>query len=87
MKTIYLDNNATTKVADEVLEVMLPYFTQLYGNPSVCIPSAVRSARESVTREQVAALLGALPEKLSLPAAARGKRQCRHSLPLLTKAR
>ena len=34
MKTVYMDNNATTKVADEVLEEMLPYFGQYYGNPS-----------------------------------------------------
>jgi cysteine desulfurase len=65
MKTIYLDNNATTKVADEVLEAMLPYFTQLYGNPSSMhtfggqVGQRIRDARE-----QVAALLGASPEEI-----------------------
>ena len=65
MKTIYLDNNATTKVADEVLEAMLPYFTQLYGNPSSMhafggqVGQRIRDARE-----QVAALLGASSEEI-----------------------
>jgi cysteine desulfurase len=65
MKTIYLDNNATTKVADEVLEGMLPYFTQLYGNPSSMhtfggqVGQRIRDARE-----QVAALLGASPDEI-----------------------
>jgi cysteine desulfurase len=65
MKTIYLDNNATTKVADEVMEAMLPYFNQLYGNPSSMhtfggqVGQKIRAARE-----QVAALLGTLPEEI-----------------------
>jgi cysteine desulfurase len=57
---IYLDNNATTKVDPEVVEAMLPYLTEYYGNPSSMhtfggqVAKAVKQARE-----QVAALLGA----------------------------
>ncbi len=65
MKTVYLDNNATTQVAPEVLEAMLPYFGQLYGNPSSMhtfggqVGKAVQDARA-----QVADLIGASPEEI-----------------------
>lgn len=65
MKTIYLDNNATTQVAPEVLEVMMPYFHDLYGNPSSAhsfggrIAGHIRDARE-----QVAGLVGAHSEEI-----------------------
>ena len=65
MNPVYLDNNATTQVAPEVLEAMLPYFYQLYGNPSSMhsfggqVMKQVRKARE-----QVAALLGASAEEI-----------------------
>ncbi len=57
---IYLDNNATTKVDPEVIEAMLPYLTEYYGNPSSMhtfggqVGKAIKQARE-----QVAKLLGA----------------------------
>ena len=57
---IYLDNNATTRVAPEVREAMSPYLTELYGNPSSAhtIGRAVRRGLERA-REQVAELLRA----------------------------
>lgn len=65
MKTIYLDNNATTKVADEVLEAMLPCFTEFYGNPSSMHTFGGQVGRKiRDAREQVAALLGAEPEEI-----------------------
>jgi cysteine desulfurase len=58
--TVYLDNNATTRVAPEVFEAMRPYLEELYGNPSSAHTFG-REMRLSVARarEQVAALLGA----------------------------
>lgn len=59
-KMIYLDNAATTKTAPEVVEAMLPYFSENYGNPSSIYEIAGRS-KEAITeaREQIAKVLGA----------------------------
>jgi cysteine desulfurase len=59
-RIIYLDNNATTRVAPEVFEVMQPYLTDLYGNPSSAHTFG-RQMRASVerAREQAAEALGA----------------------------
>ena len=59
-KTIYLDNNATTQVAPEVLEAMLPFFCERYGNPSSIhrFGGSVASEVEAA-RRHVAELLGA----------------------------
>lgn len=65
MNTVYFDNNATTRVDPAVLAAMLPYFGELYGNPSSMhtfggqVGRAVREARE-----QVARLIGATPEEI-----------------------
>jgi len=59
MKTIYFDNNATTKVTDEVLEEMKPFFCKLYGNPSSMHTFGGQISRNIChAREQVADLLG-----------------------------
>ena len=59
-KMIYLDNAATTKTAPEVVEAMLPYFTEMYGNPSSIYDFASKS-KEGVSkaRGQIADALGA----------------------------
>jgi len=65
MTTIYMDNNATTRVAPEVLEAMLPYFSELYGNPSSMHTFGGQvGIRVREAREQVAALLGASPDEI-----------------------
>ena len=65
MKAVYLDNNATTQVAPEVLQAMLPFFTDLWGNPSSMhvFGGQVRK-HVNQAREQVAALLGADPAEI-----------------------
>jgi len=59
MDLIYLDNNATTKPADEVVAAMLPYLTQWWGNPS-SVHRFGQRARQAIdeAREQVANLVG-----------------------------
>lgn len=65
MRTIYLDNNATTKVAPEVLEKMLPYFHKLYGNPSSMhsfggkVHNKIKEARQ-----KIASLIGAESDEI-----------------------
>ncbi|MDZ7604628.1 MAG: aminotransferase class V-fold PLP-dependent enzyme [Cyclobacteriaceae bacterium] len=62
---IYLDNAATTPIDPRVLESMLPYFTDNYGNPS-SIHAYGRTARAAVekARRTVADLLGAAPSEI-----------------------
>ncbi|MFH1084085.1 MAG: cysteine desulfurase NifS [Pseudomonadota bacterium] len=65
MKRVYLDNNATTQVAPEVMEAMRPYFHELYGNPSSAYSFAGQVSRKlREAREKVAQLLGAAPEEI-----------------------
>lgn len=65
MNVIYVDNNATTQVAPEVMEEMLPYFHDLYGNPSSMhtfggqVEQKLRQARE-----KAASLIGAIPDEI-----------------------
>jgi len=65
MKVIYVDNNATTMVAPEVLDAMMPYFSTNYGNPSSMhsfggnVAGAIETARENVAN-----LIGAAPQEI-----------------------
>lgn len=66
MKTrIYLDNAATTRTAQEVVDAMLPYFTESYGNPSSIYELGQRS-KEAITnaREEIARVIGAKTEEI-----------------------
>ena len=62
---IYLDHNATTPVHPEVLKIMLPYYTEFFGNPS-SVHAFGREARVAVegAREVVADALGARPSEI-----------------------
>ncbi len=65
MKTVYFDNNATTKVAEEVLEEIKPLFCDLYGNPSSMHTFGGQMARRvRRAREQAADLLGCDPAEI-----------------------
>ena len=66
MKTrIYLDNAATTRTSQEVVDAMLPYFTECYGNPSSIYELGQRS-KEAITkaREEIAQVIGAKTEEI-----------------------
>ncbi|MEQ8757561.1 MAG: cysteine desulfurase NifS [Coleofasciculus sp. G1-WW12-02] len=65
MSVIYLDNNATTRVDEAVLEEMLPYLSEYYGNPSSMHTFGGQLSRNlEQAREKVAALLGAQPTEI-----------------------
>lgn len=62
---IYLDHNATTPIAAEVLDAMLPYLKEQYGNPSSDHPLGHRAHEAAEeAREQVASLIGAAPDEI-----------------------
>lgn len=65
MTDIYLDHNATTPVDPAVLDAMLPFLCEAYGNPSSAYPLG-RRARDAVetARAEVAALIGAQPDEI-----------------------
>lgn len=65
VQTIYLDNDATTRVADEVKDEMLPYLSDWYGNPSSMHTFGGQVGHKiSQARQQVAALLGCEPAEI-----------------------
>jgi len=65
MKRIFLDNASTTKVDEEVIHAMLPYFSKYYGNPS-SIHAFGREAREAIdiARTHVGEIIGARDDEI-----------------------
>ena len=65
MNNVYLDNNATTKVAPEVVDAMLPFYREFWGNPSSMhyFGGQVRKYIDAA-RQQVASLIGADPSEI-----------------------
>ncbi len=65
MKTVYVDNNATTRIAPEVLESMMPFLTERYGNPSSMHSFGGTVGLDiKAARAQVAGLIGAAPDEI-----------------------
>lgn len=65
MRTVYFDNNATTRVAPEVRDVMLPFFDELYGNPSSMHAFGGQVAKYvDRAREEVARFINAEPDEI-----------------------
>lgn len=64
-KIYYFDNNATTRVAPEVVEAMLPFLTEHWGNPSSSYQFGHKLSRQlDIARERVAALINAEPREI-----------------------
>jgi cysteine desulfurase len=64
-KTFYFDNNATTRVAPEVVDAMLPFLRDFWGNPSSAYTFGSQVAKQvESAREKVAALIGAEPKEV-----------------------
>jgi cysteine desulfurase len=65
VNVIYVDNNATTQVSPEVLEEMLPYFNEFFGNPSSMHTFGGKVEHKiAESRTRIASLLGASPEEI-----------------------
>ncbi len=65
VRTVYFDNNATTRVAPEVRDAMLPFFCELYGNPSSMHAFGGQVANHlTKAREEVAAFLNCEPDEV-----------------------
>jgi len=65
MKTIYVDNNATTRIDPQVLDAMLPYFNDFYGNPSSMHSFGGKVAHKiDEARTKVASLINASPDEI-----------------------
>jgi len=65
MNTVYMDNNATTKVAREVVEEMMPYLSDLYGNPSSMHSFGGQVGKEIVqARQRIACLIGCSADEI-----------------------
>ena len=64
-RIVYMDNNATTKVAPEVVTEMMPYFSEYYGNPSSMHTFGGQvGSKVAEAREKIASLIGASPDEL-----------------------
>jgi cysteine desulfurase len=64
-KVVYMDNNATTRIAPEVLEAMMPFLNECYGNPSSMHTFGGQVGRAiEEARGQIARLIGAEPEEI-----------------------
>lgn len=65
MKPLYLDQTATTKIDQRVLDEMMPYLNESYGNPSSIYKLGIANKRAiNIARREIAQLLNALPEEI-----------------------